>query len=125
MSHKLRIAGVAGLALVVGACASKAPAPATATITTTQALPALTASWVHLLVTEGAWRRPLDLARGADLLFGRRGFVRRILPRMGLFHRRDFHPDRRDTSALEAEWRERLFGEDGTLTRQVRHLPST
>ena len=31
------------------------------------------------------------------------------------YDRRDFHPDDHDTSALVAEWRERLFGEHGTL----------
>jgi predicted metal-dependent hydrolase len=31
------------------------------------------------------------------------------------YDRPDFHPDDRDTEALTAEWRERLFGEDGTL----------
>ena len=33
------------------------------------------------------------------------------------YDRPDFHPDDRDTTALEAEWRERLFGAEGTLTK--------
>ena len=44
MGQRLRIAGVAALALVVGACASKAPPAATATITTTTVSPALTSA---------------------------------------------------------------------------------
>jgi hypothetical protein len=31
------------------------------------------------------------------------------------YNRPDFHPDDRDTTALIEEWRERLFGADGTL----------
>lgn len=31
------------------------------------------------------------------------------------YDRPDFHPDDRDTTALTEEWRERLFGTDGTL----------
>ena len=43
---------------------------------------------------------------------------------MGLFARKDFHPNKKDTSALEAQWRERLFGENGTLRDQVGNLDS-
>ena len=35
------------------------------------------------------------------------------------FERRDFHPDDRDTTALLEEWRETLFGEDGTLNDRL------
>ncbi len=35
------------------------------------------------------------------------------------YDRRDFHPDDRDTSVLVAEWRERLFGEAGTLNDKL------
>jgi predicted metal-dependent hydrolase len=34
---------------------------------------------------------------------------------------RDFHPDDRDTTALVEEWRERLFGEQGTLNDKLAH----
>lgn len=44
MGQRLRIAGVAALALVIGACASKAPPAATATITTTTVSPVLTSA---------------------------------------------------------------------------------
>ncbi len=37
----------------------------------------------------------------------------KILPKMPLFHRRGFHPGKHNTRALEAEWREKLFGDDG------------
>ncbi len=44
MGAKTRIAAVTGLALVIGACASKAPAPVAPVATTTAAVPVLTAA---------------------------------------------------------------------------------
>jgi predicted metal-dependent hydrolase len=35
------------------------------------------------------------------------------------YDRPDFHPNDRDTTALEAEWRERLFGDEGTLNDRL------
>jgi len=35
------------------------------------------------------------------------------------FERRDFHPDDRDTTALLEEWREKLFGDEGTLNDRL------
>jgi predicted metal-dependent hydrolase len=35
------------------------------------------------------------------------------------FERPDFHPDDRDTTALLEEWREKLFGTDGTLNDRL------
>ncbi len=39
------------------------------------------------------------------------------------YDRPDFHPDDCDTSALEAEWRERLFGDAGTLNDLYTNKP--
>ena len=82
--------------------------------------PAVLASWTALLAGERVWRRPGDLSEGLRLLLGPGGFVTNVLGRMPLFRRRDFHPARHDTAALEALWRERLFGESGTLRAQLR-----
>jgi hypothetical protein len=41
---------------------------------------------------------------------------RRMVRQLFQYHRRDFHPNDRDTTALIAEWRANLFGSDGTLT---------
>jgi predicted metal-dependent hydrolase len=38
---------------------------------------------------------------------------------LGEYNRRGFHPDDRDTTALLAEWRQRLFGEDGSLVDKL------
>ncbi len=35
------------------------------------------------------------------------------------YNRPDFHPDDRDTTALVAEWREKLFGDEGTLNDKL------
>ena len=35
------------------------------------------------------------------------------------FEREDFHPEQRDTTALLDEWRERLFGDEGTLNDRL------
>lgn len=35
------------------------------------------------------------------------------------YNRRDFHPNDRDTDALVTEWRERLFGDNGTLNEKL------
>jgi predicted metal-dependent hydrolase len=35
------------------------------------------------------------------------------------FERPDFHPDDRDSTALLEEWREKLFGTDGTLNDRL------
>lgn len=91
-------------------------------VTAAVMLPPLLGSWVYLLARERVWRRPRDLARGAGLLFGKDGFVVRVVPRMFHFGGRRFHPDRRDTTALEEHWREVLFGAQGTLRDQVRYV---
>lgn len=82
--------------------------------------PAAVAGWGTLLVQQRVWRMPGDLAEGFRLVFGPGMFLRRILRLMPLFHRPDFHPDDHDSSALEARWRELLFGADGSLTDQLR-----
>lgn len=85
-------------------------------------LPAVFGSWFYLLAREGKLFDRKDLARGLSMMLGRRGLIGRIIPKMGLFARKDFHPDKKDTRALEAKWREHLFGEHGTLRDQVRNL---
>lgn len=53
--------------------------------------------------------------RTLDYLWIRRGLFRRLIPAYLDYFRPAFHPDDRDTTALLAGWRERLFGPAGTL----------
>lgn len=82
--------------------------------------PAALIGWAGLLVQQKVWERPGDITAGIGMVFGRESFLRRIVGRMPLFNRVDFHPARRDTTALEEQWRERLFGTAGSLAGQLR-----
>lgn len=77
--------------------------------------PGLFISWSWMVAREGKATDWKDIAEGVTLLLGRKGFITKIMPLMPEFFARDFHPDQRDTSALENEWREKLFGENGEL----------
>ena len=59
------------------------------------------------------------LLRALDPLWLRPGIFRRLVPAYLAYYRPGFHPDDCDTTALIAEWRERLFGEHGTLRAQL------
>ncbi|MDX1757093.1 MAG: metal-dependent hydrolase [Marinobacter sp.] len=90
-------------------------------LVTATLVPPILVSWAWLMWKEGKLTDRQDLQEGLTLLFGRKGLVSRALGKMGLYARSDFHPDKKDTRALVAHWRERLFGEQGTLTGQVGH----
>lgn len=77
--------------------------------------PALLASWAWMLLREGKLTDVQDVKTGMTAIFGKRGFVTRIIPRMPIFSARRFHPNKHDTRELEARWRELLFGEKGRL----------
>lgn len=90
-------------------------------LVTAALLPPILASWAWLVARD---RRRLDWrehGRGLALLLGRDGFITRIVPKMGVYGKRDFHPARHDTQALVVEWRERLFGAQGALRAQWRN----
>lgn len=52
---------------------------------------------------------------------GKNGVFSRLLPKYLDFFKPGFHPSQHDTDALLTDWRERLFGKDGSLTSQVKH----
>lgn len=84
-------------------------------------LPPILASWAWLVLKEEQrfdWR---EHRRGLKALFGKRGFISSILPRMPDFWQPGFHPDQHDTRALEQAWREKLFGEHGELLAEFRN----
>ncbi|MFZ5723654.1 MAG: metal-dependent hydrolase [Pseudomonadota bacterium] len=83
--------------------------------------PAVFASWAWLVLREGKATDLKDVRKGLRLLLGRGGFVSRILPKMSLFWRPDYHPRKHKTKELEAQWREIMFGVDGTLNGELRN----
>lgn len=78
-------------------------------------LPGIAFSWVWITYRQGEALNVREHRRGLKALLGRGGFIRKVLVRMPEYFHRDFHPERQDTRALEQQWRERLFGEDGEL----------
>src|SRR5690606_41985207 len=61
--------------------------------------------------------------KGLRLLFApKTGFISRFIPKVFDFAKKDFHPDQHDTEALVAEWKVRLFGENGELNAWTRNL---
>lgn len=83
--------------------------------------PAAVLGWVYLLAREGKLHDIPDVVRGVKTLFGRNGFVTRILPKMPVFSARKFHPGKHDTRSLEQRWREKLFGQGGALVNEFRN----
>jgi uncharacterized protein len=55
-------------------------------------------------------------------LWVRPGILRQLVPAYLDYFRPGFHPDDRDTTGLLERWRERLFGEQGTLREQLREV---
>ena len=78
-------------------------------------LPMLGVTWAWMLARDGKLGSIRDNAKGLNMLFGRKGFVSKILPRLPEFTQRHFHPGNHDTRHLEQTWRERLFAEGGEL----------
>jgi len=78
-------------------------------------LPMLGVTWAWMLARDGKLGSIKDNAKGLNMLFGRKGFVSKILPRLPEFTQRHFHPGNHDTRQMEQAWRERLFAEGGDL----------
>lgn len=73
---------------------------------------------VSLLLDRATYRR--GVLRRSLRNFRRSPLIRRELwDQLREYDRRGFHPDDRDTDALVAEWRDRLFGEQGTLNDKL------
>lgn len=62
----------------------------------------------------GALRKSLRDFRQSPIL------SRELWEELKAYDRKGFHPSDRDTSALVAEWREKLFGAEGTLNDKLR-----
>lgn len=79
----------------------------------------VTYAHARLLAERGRLRDVPALARAWGYLWLRPGIFRRLIPAYLDYYRPGFHPDQRDTTRLLADWRERLFGERGTLRRAL------
>ena len=75
----------------------------------------ITYSHVRMCAARGLLGDVRGHLRTIDYLWLRKGLFRKLIPAYLDYFRKDFHPDDRDTSALLADWRERLFGPGGTL----------
>jgi len=84
-------------------------------------LPMLGITWTWMLARDGQLGNVSDNIKGLNVLFGRDGFVSRILPRLPEFIGARFHPDDHDTKAIENSWREKLFAEGGELYDEYRN----
>lgn len=88
---------------------------ATMHVTTALLVVVAGAALVGSAVTDPAARNPVRFLRSLLHLRNSPFARRRIGLRLLEYHRPGFHPDDRDTEHLVAQWREALFGEDGTL----------
>jgi predicted metal-dependent hydrolase len=59
------------------------------------------------------------LLRTFDHFWIRPGYFRRLIPGYLRYFSPSFHPDRHDTRDLVLDWRERLFGADGSLSERL------
>lgn len=72
-------------------------------------------SHLRLLAARGLSGDVAGQLRTFDYLWLRRGLFRRLVPAYLDYFRPSFHPNDRDTTALLGAWKERLFGQTGTL----------
>ncbi|MEL0028691.1 MAG: metal-dependent hydrolase, partial [Perlucidibaca sp.] len=56
--------------------------------------------------------------RGLTALFGREGFLTKVLAGVPAYLADGFHPGQQQTQALEALWRDRLFSAQGSLAAE-------
>lgn len=84
-------------------------------------LPVIFAAWGWQVVKQGEAFNLKEHRRGWKALFGRGGFLTRVLNRIPPWFEHGHHPDDRDTRPLEQEWRERLFGAEGELNAHFRN----
>lgn len=73
------------------------------------------AAHTKLMTTRGILSKPWTWARGFARLCLYPALLPRLLPAYLAYFKPRFHPNDRDTRALVAEWRERLFGSQGWI----------
>jgi predicted metal-dependent hydrolase len=75
---------------------------------------------LSMLTDPTTYRHPARAVRSFLALRRSPWLKTEILRRLRDYNRRDFHPDDHDNAALTAEWREHLFGAEGSMTELVR-----
>src|SRR3954451_23424937 len=71
---------------------------------------------ISLAKDPAAWRHPFRVLRGVWRMRTSPFTSRRTVRQLFQYHEPNFHPNDRDTTAMIAEWRTKLFGADGELT---------
>jgi predicted metal-dependent hydrolase len=71
-----------------------------------------------LVADDGQLFKFRELLSGANYVLGPRGFFTRLAPKYLDYLKPGFHPTHHNTDELLAEWREKLFGPDGTLNEK-------
>jgi predicted metal-dependent hydrolase len=79
---------------------------------------------LQAVLTDRAARRPRALWASVKCIRANPLFSKSTMDAIRDFERPDFHPNQRDTTALLAEWRVRLFGSEGTLTHRLLQRPA-
>lgn len=75
----------------------------------------------RMLAADGKLTNFRDNAKGFAYCWGSKGIFTRLLPQYLDYFRPSFHPSQHDTTALLNEWREKLFGNKGMLTEQLKN----
>lgn len=79
---------------------------------------------ISVLLDRTWWRNPMILVRSLRRLRHSPFLTRDVVAQIRDYQRRDFHPDDRDTDQLLAEWREKLFGDEGELNDRLARAAS-
>lgn len=77
------------------------------------------ATLVSTLRDRDTWRHPIRALRSVWSLARSPFISRQMFSRLGDYLHEGFHPDDTDTTAMVAEWRDRMFGEQGTVTDRL------
>lgn len=76
----------------------------------------------RLMIDRKILWKPWTWLRGAARFWISPGYLTRLVPAYLAYFRPSFHPNDRDTEAVLASWRERLFGEAGALVARTRAI---